>query len=126
MKTKQVIVLRKDLGMRKGKMAAQAAHASMKVFFDRASFADNEMLILLDDAMEDWSKGSFAKIVVGVESEEDLLDIYDQAKASNLPCALIKDAGRTEFNGVPTHTAVAVGPAEVGNIDPITGDLKLL
>lgn len=134
---KQVIIIRKDLGMRKGKMIAQGAHASLKVFFDRFEFMTdsdpddplrNQYLESenLGQAMVDWYSGSFAKIVVSVQSEEELLDIYRQAKAAGIPCALIQDAGRTEFKGVPTYTAVAVGPDYPNRIDPITGKLKLL
>lgn len=130
-KTKQVIVVRKDLGMRKGKMIAQGSHASMKVFFDRGSVFDaasggGELRINLTPSMREWVEGSFAKIALSVDSEDELLDIYEQAKEAGLPCSLIQDAGRTEFHGVPTYTAVAVGPAVREDIDPITGNLKLL
>ena len=130
--TKQVIVLRKDLNMRKGKMVAQGAHASMKVFFDRKQIhrAHNDdvayMHIGMDLEMFEWVEGSFAKICVSVSSEEELLEVYRNAKDAGLPCALVKDSGKTEFNGVPTHTAVAVGPARSHVIDKITGHLTLL
>ena len=131
---KQVIVLRKDLNMRKGKMCAQASHAFMKIFFDRAKFHSNEhgtglpceMRTPLDKEMEVWAKGTFAKIVLGVESEEELLQAYADAQEAGLPCALITDVGRTEFHGEPTNTAIAIGPAKAEDIDPITGSMKLL
>ena len=115
--SKQVIVIRKDLKMRKGKMIAQGAHASLKAFmgFFRAY-----------DYVVDWWEGSQTKIVVGVNSEEELLDIRHKAQDIDIPCSLIQDEGRTEFGGVPTYTAVAVGPAPSDLIDPITGHLKLL
>ena len=80
MKTKQVIVLRKDLNMRKGKMVAQGAHASMKVFFDRIEFCDHGEMMITDitEAMEEWSNGLFTKVCVSVNSEEELFDIYQQ------------------------------------------------
>lgn len=135
---KQVILFRKDLNMRKGKIAAQVAHASMKVFFDRkepggtylqehpqgglheASFEDY-LLIPLTPDMREWVFGIFAKIVCSVESEEDLLLAYKLAQEAGLPCALIQDMGATEFHGVPTYTTVAIGPARSELIDPITG-----
>lgn len=129
MSIKQWIVVRKDLGMRKGKMIAQGAHASMKVFFDRLIWTDEEdsaVLAGLTPAMVEWMTGSFAKIALGVDSEEELLSIYEQARKAGLPCSLITDSGLTEFGGVPTKTAVAVGPCKQENAEHIVGSLKLL
>ena len=117
MTSKQVIVVRNDLNMRKGKMIAQGAHASLAAFME----ADPD-----DAALLDWLDGAGAKIAVSAPSEEVLLDVYERARAAGLPCALITDAGRTEFAGVPTRTAVAVGPAWSDAVDAITGELKLL
>jgi len=132
-KTKQVIVIRKDLKMRKGKMVAQGAHASMKAILDQGyvEFDDieiglNTFIIPMSADMESWLAGIFTKICVSVDSEEELLSIYEQAKKTGMPCALIKDAGLTEFDGVPTFTAVAVGPAKNEEVDKITKHLKLL
>ena len=122
---KQVIVVRKDLNMRKGKIGAQSAHASMKVFFDIAKVKNNVMEVPLNDEMLEWFNGIFTKIVVYVESEEELLSVYDEAKKAGLPCSLIKDNGLTEFNGVHTYTCVGIGPAEASKIDAITGHLRL-
>lgn len=84
------------------------------------------MTITLDKNIGPWLEGLFKKIVVSVDSEQDLDDIYSQAKAAGLPCSLIVDSGLTEFNGVPTKTCVAVGPGPDGLVDSITGGLKLL
>lgn len=131
---KQVIVMRKDLGMRKGKMIAQGAHASMKVFFDRLE--DTEICeddgeypgysFKVNKEEQEWISGRFTKIVVSCDSEEELLAIVAKAKAAKLPVALIQDAGKTEFAGVPTYTCCAVGPAKEKKVDRITGGLKLL
>ena len=129
METKQVIVLRKDLNMRKGKMVAQGAHASMKVFFDRMTENNGSYVISakqVTEAMNEWMQGSFTKVCVSVNSEQELLDIFNKARSVGIPCSLITDAGKTEFSGVPTKTAVAIGPDEVSKIDKITGDLTLL
>lgn len=125
---KQVIVIRKDLSMRKGKIAAQAAHASMKAVLNYAHWSDeNSMsLVLMPKPMIQWIKGRFTKICVYVTSEEDLIEIYDRAKEKDIPCSIITDAGLTEFGGVPTKTAVAVGPYYSIEIDKITGKLHLL
>jgi len=124
--TKQVIILRKDLKMRKGKMIAQGAHASMKVFFDMGMITRGILNIDLTEDMQEWVNGIFTKICVSVNSEEELLEIYATAQSVALPCSLIQDAGLTEFDGVPTYTAVAIGPAKNEEIDYVTKHLPLL
>lgn len=132
MTIKQIIVVRKDLNMRKGKLAAQVAHASMKVFLDSSEIVNDqdglsELQITLNEDMVQWFKGSFTKIVVSVDSEKELLHIFHDAVFTyNLPAAIIKDNGKTEFNGVPTYTAVAIGPANSEILSKLTGHLKLL
>jgi PTH2 family peptidyl-tRNA hydrolase len=145
---KQVILYRKDLNMRKGKIAAQVAHASLKVFFDRRLEEDSQIMkVPLNPAMQEWVCGSFAKIVLSVADEEDLLEAYRLANEAGLPVALIKDSGHTEFKApcpecdgdptcktcegvgrinVPTHTTVAIGPAPSEAIDLITGPSGLV
>ena len=76
--------------------------------------------------MQAWLSGRFTKVVVRVDSEAELLEVYQKAKDAGLPCSLIQDSGATEFHGVPTYTAVAIGPDEAEKIDAITGQLKLL
>ena len=118
--------MRKDLGMRKGKMIAQGAHASLRVILDAGAADGNRYTIEMTDAMKTWMTGRFAKICVGVDSEAALDDVVSRAKAAGLPCALIVDAGMTEFHGVPTKTCCAVGPAWADEVDAITGSLTLL
>ena len=123
---KQVIVMRKDLGMRKGKMIAQGAHAAMKVLLDAGAVDGTRFAVELDDAMAAWLGGRFTKVCVSVDSEAALDDIVAKAQAANVPCALIVDAGATEFHGVPTKTCCAIGPAWTDEVDAITGALPLL
>ena len=136
---KQVLLYRRDLNMRKGKIAAQCAHASLAVFLhgrlqveavsvlrrghDQSDVLDarSTLVIGLDDAMARWLQGGSAKIVLSVETEEDLVRAHDLARLAGLPTALIRDAGHTEFGGVPTLTACAIGPGLVEAIDGITG-----
>jgi len=133
MEPKQVIAVRKDLNMRKGKLAAQVAHASMAVILDMMSkerlSPDTEKWSLLMSESEDvfqWLHGPFVKIVVSVETYDDLMQLYVDSKLAGLPCALIQDAGRTEFHGDPTYTCIAIGPGNPEKIDKLTGHLKLL
>lgn len=126
---KQVIVMRKDLGMRKGKMIAQGAHASMAVLLDRGEMEPDgvEYRIELTPAMHTWVvTGRFTKVCVSVNSEAELDAVVAKARAAGVPCALIVDAGKTEFHGVPTKTCCAVGPAWTDEVDAITGELPLL
>ena len=118
---KQVIVYRRDLQMRKGKIAAQVAHASMKVLLDRDEGPWDRLEIPLDPVMAAWARARFAKIVLSVEDEDALVRAYELARAAGIPTALVIDAGRTEFHGVPTRTTVALGPARAAQIDAITG-----
>jgi|SaaInlV_120m_DNA_4_1040238.scaffolds.fasta_scaffold30712_2 peptidyl-tRNA hydrolase, PTH2 family len=137
MNTKQIIVIRTDIGMEPGKMIAQGAHASMKVFFTRCSVQTSEdpegkipdehwLDVPLTPAMAEWVGGIFTKVVVQVGSEEELMALFNKATLAGLPCALVEDVGKTVFKGVKTRTAIAIGPAEAESINPITGHLKLL
>ena len=125
---KQVIVMRKDLGMRKGKMIAQGAHASLKVLTDRRRSGSDAETFTLDvtPAMAAWLGGRFTKVCVSVDSEAALDAVVERAKAAHVPVALIVDAGKTEFHGVPTKTCCAIGPAWTEEVDAITGELPLL
>jgi len=125
---KQVIVMRKDLGMRKGKMIAQGAHASLAVLLDAGTLADDRasFTLAVTPAMAEWLGGRFTKVCVSVTSGEALDAVVAKARAAGVPCALIVDAGHTEFHGVPTKTCCAVGPAWTDEVDAITGDLPLL
>ena len=118
--------MRKDLGMRKGKMIAQGAHASLRVLLERGQLSDGTFALTTTPAMAAWLTGRFTKVCVGVESEAALDAIVAKARAAGVPCALIVDAGMTEFHGVPTKTCCAVGPAWADEVDPITGALPLL
>jgi PTH2 family peptidyl-tRNA hydrolase len=131
MEPKQIIVLRKDLKMRKGKMIAQGAHASMKVILDvMYDHKGEDCMKLLDmtesEPLYQWVNGLFTKVVVGCNSEEELLALKEKADEAGILNALIQDAGKTEFHGIKTHTALAIGPDWVDQIDKITGHLKLL
>lgn len=120
------MVMKKFSNLRTGKYCAQAAHASVGAVFSLGEVKGNSLVISLDNPfVKDWVTGSFAKITLQVDTDQELVDIYNAARKAGLPTALIKDAGRTEFNGVPTLTAVGIGPADPALIDKITGSLKL-
>lgn len=118
---KQVIVVRKDLKMRRGKEIAQGCHASMAVLFDLY----NTKKGLDDPRAKPWIEGKFKKVCVVVNSEAELLEVVENAKKAGLLHSLITDAGLTEFNGVPTKTCAAIGPDTEENVNKVTGELKL-
>tara|TARA_Y100000310_G_C20676303_1_gene813286 strand:- start:2246 stop:2605 length:360 start_codon:yes stop_codon:yes gene_type:complete len=116
MEYKQVIILRKDLGMGKGKIAAQSSHASLEAY--------EKTLIKDPKAVEEWKNQGQAKIVLKVNSKEELLELFQELK-NLFPCSLIKDAGRTQIAaGEPT--AVGIGPVPESEINKFTKELKLL
>jgi peptidyl-tRNA hydrolase, PTH2 family len=131
---KQVIVMRADLNMRKGKMIAQGAHASLGAVLPYVDphRAFRIRLVVFPSwwrkrrAVNRWLSGPFKKICVRVDSEEALLAVHKKAAAADLITCLITDSGLTEFGGVPTNTCCAVGPATDEEVDLITGGLKLL
>ena len=123
MSIKQVIVMRNDLGMRKGKMIAQGAHASIAFLTRRIQ---RQKTPKFSKPEQEWLDTNFAKVCVRANSEEELLDIYQKAKDAMLEVHLVTDSGKTEFHGEPTKTCLAIGPDYSEKIDPITGDLVLL
>ena len=117
---KQVIVLRKDLNMPPGKACGQAAHASEKSVFN-GWLEDKDF----DDKHKIWYEHGFTKIIVEVNSEEELYQIEEKCKKLNLVnSGVIIDSGRTVFNK-ETATAIAIGPEEDTKINKVTGNLKL-
>lgn len=137
-KTKMMIVMRRDLKMRKGKIAAQAGHACVDAVLmaltkegrmnDIEITSDGVSLKNTDKPstpLSDWLSGGCAKICVYVDSEGALMDIADKAKERGIIVAVITDAGMTEFHGVPTKTCLAFEPLPSDTADELTGTLPL-
>jgi peptidyl-tRNA hydrolase, PTH2 family len=113
---KQAIIIRSDLGMGKGKLAGQTAHASVSAY-NLARARD-------PDATHEWEEGGQKKIVLKIGSEGELLSLYEKMKRE-MPCALIRDAGHTQLEP-GTLSCFGAGPAEESKIDKYTKGLKLL
>ena len=128
MNTKQVIVIRKDLKMRTGKMCAQASHASMAFITRRIDYDECDYYKWSSDSKEiiHWLQNSFRKICVYVNSEQELLEIHQKAIDSGLISHIIEDNGATEFHGVKTLTCCAIGPHEDSKFEGLTDHLPLL
>lgn len=127
MTSKQVIVMKKfPKGLRTGKYCSQSAHASLGALLSIGKQEGNNFIIPMDNPfVESWINGNFRKITCYVETDEDLGRIYQESKKAGLPCCLIKDSRLTEFNGIPTLTAVGIGPDDEDKINKITGHLPL-
>jgi PTH2 family peptidyl-tRNA hydrolase len=113
MMMKQAILIRQDLKLPKGKMAAQAAHASVECVFR----ADKELV-------KAWRAEGMGKIVVKVADEKELYKYVEEAKSIGLATAIITDAGHTVVEP-GTVTCAGIGPDTVEKIDRIISKLKL-
>jgi len=110
---KQAIVVRSDLKMGRGKIAAQACHASVSAL-EKANAA----------TYAEWVFSGMKKIVLKIESKKALLELFELAK-KRFPASLVKDAGLTQVKpGEPT--CIGIGPADENDIDRLTGSLRLL
>lgn len=116
-KYKQVIAVRTDLGMSKGKMAVQVAHGSVS--------AAERARVTKQEEWRAWMREGQKKVAVKVISEEEILELRRQAITHSLPHAIIRDAGMTELPP-GTLTVIGIGPAKTQAVDAVTKDLKLL
>lgn len=114
---KQVIVVRKDLHMDLGKLISQACHACLEASEEAKKSSLKTWKI--------WHGEGAKKIVVKVNSLEELLELEGNAERLGIPKALIVDRGLTQ---IPpnTPTALGIGPGKEATIDRLTGGLKLL
>jgi peptidyl-tRNA hydrolase, PTH2 family len=112
---KLVLVVRTDLGMGKGKIAAQVAHAAVSAAvrnYARPAFGD-------------WLREGQPKIVLKVRDGDELWDVCEAARTARLPVEVVYDAGRTQV-AAGTATCCAIGPAPTEAVDRIVGTLSLL
>jgi PTH2 family peptidyl-tRNA hydrolase len=114
---KQIIVMRADLKMGKGKLAAQSSHASLGAY--------KSVMRSHPDVARAWEQEGQMKVVLKVNGESELLEYYNKGKAAGIPCELIRDAGHTQVEP-GTLTCFAAGPWKENELDAIFGALKLL
>ncbi|KAL7930136.1 peptidyl-tRNA hydrolase PTH2 domain-containing protein [Trichoderma chlorosporum] len=119
---KLVLVVRTDLGMTKGKIAAQCSHATLACYkaLAHADPASPERKVLAR-----WERFGQAKIAVQIKSQADMLELRGKARAMGLTAEVIQDAGRTQIEA-GSMTVLGVGPGPKSLVDKVTGHLKLL
>lgn len=111
---KQVIIVRNDLKMGKGKIAAQCCHGSLGSY----KRTNNKLI-------QKWKNEAYAKVILKVDSLKELYELKELAEKNNISNYLVTDAGRTQIP-TSTVTCLAIGPDEDEIIDKLTGNLKLL
>ena len=114
--TKLILVVRTDLKMGKGKVAAQCAHAAVMAY-EHLGRTNAELL-------EEWRYNGQPKVVTKTDTEESLIQIAEHARSLGLPVSLVRDAGRTQI-APGSKTVLGVGPGDATLIDQVTGHLKL-
>lgn len=112
-----ILVVRNDLKMGKGKIAAQCGHAAVGAYQSAVRRSPN--------LVRAWENSGCAKIAVRVETEAELMGILRRSRDAGLNTCLIRDAGRTQIEP-NSKTVLGIGPAPCREIDEITGHLKLL
>jgi PTH2 family peptidyl-tRNA hydrolase len=129
LKYKMVFLVRKDLNMSPGKVAAQVGHAvatlATKSFIHTGQEFNGHPTFIAENTFKEWHKEGGRKVVLGVENEAEMLYYMGRADGSGVPTALVQDYGLTE---VPkdSYTVLGIGPASAEDIDKITGKLKTL
>ncbi|KAL1813630.1 hypothetical protein DCAR_0625993 [Daucus carota subsp. sativus] len=113
---KMVLVVRNDLKMGKGKIAAQCSHATLGLY--------KKILHRAPKALNRWEMCGQVKVVVKIDSEDDMLVLQERAKSLNIPTHIVIDAGRTQIAPNSRTVMAVLGPAEL--VDDVTGGLKLL
>ncbi|KAF3014438.1 hypothetical protein E8E14_008072 [Neopestalotiopsis sp. 37M] len=119
---KLVLVVRTDLGMTKGKIAAQCSHATLACYKKLAAASSSSPG---GRYLRRWERHGQAKIAVQIKSQEELLELHKRARAMGLTAEYIQDAGRTQIEA-GSMTVLGVGPAPKSLVDKVTGGLKLL
>lgn len=125
---KQVLVVRRDLKVRRGKEISQGGHAALAwlaTLVTKAIQPDGTATIQLDPVAIEWLTSSYRKATVHVPDLAALLALHEAALARGLRSFVIRDAGLTEFHDVETVTMIAIGPARDEDVDALTGNLPL-
>ncbi|XP_069767090.1 peptidyl-tRNA hydrolase 2, mitochondrial isoform X2 [Narcine bancroftii] len=113
---KMVLVVRNDLKMGKGKVAAQCSHAAVSAY--------RQLQTRNPDLLRQWEYSGQPKVVVKAPDEDSIGALLMHAKELGLTISLIQDAGRTQV-APGSHTVLGIGPGPANLVDKVTGHLKL-
>ena len=116
-KYKQVIAVRTDLKMSKGKIAVQTAHGSVSAYVKTKKY--------YPDWADNWLAEGQRKITVKVGSEKEIHQLAEEARKANIPYAVINDAGLTQLPP-GTTTVIGIGPTREELLKKISDELPLL
>jgi len=116
---KLTLVLRTDLSMTRGKMCAQASHATLANYRYLQTHSPN------NPVLKRWERGGQAKVALQVKSEEEIMELQARAVGAGLCARVVRDAGRTQIKA-GSVTCLGVGPGPRSVVDGVTGGLKLL
>jgi PTH2 family peptidyl-tRNA hydrolase len=116
---KLTLVLRTDLSMTRGKMCAQASHATLANYRYLQTHSPN------NPVLKRWERGGQAKVALQVKSEEEIMELQAKAVGAGLCARVVRDAGRTQIKA-GSVTCLGVGPGPRSVVDGVTGGLKLL
>ena len=118
---KMVLVVRQDLGMGVGKVAAQVGHAVLGAYKNMLESQD----VKQQEALFNWEECGQAKIVLKIKNKEEIIALEAKARANGLNTYLVADAGRTQIEP-GSITVCAIGPGNSAEIDQVTGHLRLM
>jgi len=135
---KQIILVRKDIKLPKGKLGSQTAHASLGVvkklilagnldpfYYDKILPHPEDIYGWKRDYIGQWWLGSWTKVCLGLGSIDELDPLLDKCVEANLIYDIVTDNGLTVYNGTPTITCIGIEPSSSEILDPIFGHLKL-
>lgn len=106
--------------MRLGKAAAQGGHAA--IIYIGEKWLQGKPPTEIERS---WMNSGMKKICLRVDSEEEMLQLFEKSRAAGIESHIVVDAAATEFS-IPTPTCIAIGPDIDDKIDAITGHLKPL
>jgi len=121
-----ILLVRSDLGMGKGKIAAQAGHAIQLLLLEQARIQEDTLILTLTPMLKAWLSGIYTKITLRVDSEEELEALCAEARKRDIPAVVVEDLGLTSFNGKRTKTVAAIGPVLKEVHDLFTKGLKMM
>ncbi|XP_068889758.1 peptidyl-tRNA hydrolase 2, mitochondrial [Aphelocoma coerulescens] len=113
---KLVLIVRNDLKMGKGKVAAQCSHAAVSAY--------KQVRNRNPELLKQWEYCGQPKVVLKAPDEETLVQLLAEAKRLGLTVSLIQDAGRTQI-APGSRTVLGIGPGPADVIDKVSGHLKL-